>query len=184
MSLDHPSTPLLQRAALAVHALAAADRRWILEALTPPQRQALEPLLAELRELGLPVDAELLQDVQAPARTAPPPWPMDLDERGVAALARVLNREPLAITRQLLALQPWPWRASLLAFVPGARRHLLDAVSSRPAPNQCAAASLMKSLEFHVGEESRRAATGAAEAAGKGPWSRVRSRLSRLGRRP
>lgn len=52
-----------RRAALALHAVAPADRRWLLERLDGAQRERLQALLTELDSLGIrfdPADMEAL----------------------------------------------------------------------------------------------------------------------------
>ena len=52
-----------RQVALILHGLADADRAWLLGRLPPAQVGMLEPLLAELRELGIPADPELAAQV-------------------------------------------------------------------------------------------------------------------------
>jgi len=46
-----------RRSALMLHALPATDREWVLAHLSESQRQALEAMLGELRDLNIPPDA-------------------------------------------------------------------------------------------------------------------------------
>ena len=103
----------LRQSALALHALASQDRAWVLAALPEGQRAALQPLLAELEEIGIPRDADLLQAVQPPAARQRSAGELD-------ALARLLRREPPGVAAVFLAAEAWPWRREVLQQV-GAR---------------------------------------------------------------
>ena len=102
----------MRRAALALHALGASDRRWLLERLDAGQRERLQPLLAELDALGVrfdPADIDALS--VPPAEPEPVDW------------SSALPDEPAWI---IAALQD---RAGALA--PAARRALHDAARRR-----------------------------------------------------
>jgi hypothetical protein len=102
----------LRQSALALHALAAQDRAWVLAALPEGQRAVLQPLLTELEDIGIPRDTGLLEAAQrsgANARSA-----SELD-----ALSRLLRREPPAVAARFLAAEPWPWRREVLQRVGG-----------------------------------------------------------------
>ncbi|HVE52859.1 MAG TPA: hypothetical protein VNB23_05705 [Ramlibacter sp.] len=61
-----------RRAALMVHALAAADRQWLLEQLGTQERTQLQGMLSELQVLGIPASRSLVHDALAAAATASP----------------------------------------------------------------------------------------------------------------
>ena len=108
------TAPSLRRAALALHALSPADRAWVLGQLTKPQQQALQPLLAELVELGIPPDAQLVRQVLTeqgarPAAARPAGAPH------AAALRGALQAEPAAMQPYLLAALPAAQREAVLA---------------------------------------------------------------------
>lgn len=120
-------TPL-RRAALLLHAMAPADRDWILSHLPAGGKGRLQALLRELGELGMPRDAALLKQVlsaPAPAREptleaeALPFEPADLTPaEAIAAadparLAAVLSDEPVELVAALLSLRDWTWREAL-----------------------------------------------------------------------
>lgn len=115
MSADVPATTGSRRAALAVHALGPIDQDWLLRALPAHHRSVIEPLLAELRGLGIPPDGALAADAVTPA-----PGPVEpgmrleqLPDGSARALAELLQREPPALAARLLALRPWPWRSAV-----------------------------------------------------------------------
>ena len=86
----------VRRAALALHALAPADRAWMLERLPHDRRGEVEALLAELASLGIPRDGTLAKAVEGkrPATATKP-------ARGVApdaaAIANALEGESTAL---------------------------------------------------------------------------------------
>ena len=109
-----------RRAALTLHALAASDREWLLEQLPPAERATLRGLLAELQELGIPADAEVIRSALAEAAPA-------VDTANTQALALVLSREAASFRGLLLSLLPAAQREAVLAQWP----HELEA---RPLP--------------------------------------------------
>lgn len=116
IALD-PELQPLRRAALRVHTLPEADARWLLDALSARERAALEPLLDELRALGLPRDPALLAGLELPARAPAPRCGNHLlarlDRRGLARLESLLRAEPRCIATAFLAAGPWPWRTRI-----------------------------------------------------------------------
>ncbi|HEY8880048.1 MAG TPA: hypothetical protein VIN03_20930 [Roseateles sp.] len=100
-----------RRAALTLHALAAPDREWLLEQLPPTERASLRGLLVELRELGIPADAEVIRS--ALAEVAP-----RVDAAEAQALAVVLTREVESLRGILLSLLPAAQREAVLAQWP------------------------------------------------------------------
>ncbi|WP_140637074.1 hypothetical protein [Methylibium rhizosphaerae] len=133
----------MRQAALTVHALNEADRRWVLEQLPQEERQPLLSLLRELAELGVPPDASLLPAAVEPY-TLPPaamqaPGPeARLERLPPATVAAALRDEPRALVLAVLGCRAWPWRAEVaralaidapLAFAGGAER--LAAVACR-----------------------------------------------------
>ena len=109
-----------RRAALTLHALAASDREWLLEQLPAEDRSTLRGLLAELRELGIPADAEVIRSALAEAA---PKGAMP----NAQAHVQVLAREPEAFRGLLLSLLPASQRDAMLARWP-------LALEARPAP--------------------------------------------------
>jgi CHAD domain-containing protein len=109
-----------RRAALTLHALAAPDREWLLEQLPATDRTALRGLLAELRELGIPADADVIRSALAEA--AP-----QVDASNAPALAAVLAREAESFRGVLLSLLRAEQRDAVLARWP-------DELQALPAP--------------------------------------------------
>jgi hypothetical protein len=107
----------MRQAALTLHGLAAEDRRWMLRSLSPWQLAAVEPLLQELRELGIPQEAATI--ARDRSRRAAPAGPRDeqeeMDSSKLPSLALILRNEPASLTAVFLSQQPLPWRERLLA---------------------------------------------------------------------
>lgn len=135
-----PSAPeiaaSLRRAALVVHAMPERDRAWLLAQLAPQERAQLEPLLAELRSLGIPGDRALLEEAIGVAR---PPGERDGDAvsphaQALAALrkadperlAAVLRGEPALLVAKLLRIADWPWRGAVLQRLGSAARKQVE----------------------------------------------------------
>ena len=116
-------SPGLRSAALVAHAMRPADRDWLLSQLDLGQRAALQPLIDELRELGIPPDADLIGEaLKASQQTLPasPPKaddPVDRFSRLPARdVASVLANEPPRLVDRVLRMRPWPWRAEVLSM--------------------------------------------------------------------
>ncbi|HSW20202.1 MAG TPA: hypothetical protein VLJ86_23475, partial [Ramlibacter sp.] len=98
------------------------------------QRATLDPLLAELRSLGVRGDAAFLDGLTpraaaAASPTAPAAPLLDLhtlDGQALALLARMLAREPAALTARLLSLHARPWQDSVLAQFDAAMREAVE----------------------------------------------------------
>ncbi len=117
-----------RRAALLLHAMAPADREWILGNLPADASDRLRELLRELDELGIPRDAALLKQVVSTAAAREPvleigalPYAQDsaTPAEAIAAadperLAAVLRDEPLELVAALLGLRDWTWRDAFL----------------------------------------------------------------------
>lgn len=129
------AVPGARRAALALHALAPADRAWLLGRLDAAERDRVRALLAELDALGVrfdPADIDALTDLaDAPADAAvPAPAPDDWHA--------LLPDEPGWV---LAALGPEPG-----LFGPAARQALQVAAqrrrSARPLPQRVERSSM------------------------------------------
>lgn len=147
-----------RHAALLLHAMAPADRAWMLDALPPGERVELQRLLAELEALGIERDPALIDaatvsdEFDAPVvssfRAAPGEAPVRaalsdeallhaLDDEGVAALARIVRTEPAGLVAEWLSLATWPWRDALLQTVePAQRRRIETHLANMPAAAQ------------------------------------------------
>lgn len=156
-----------RRVALALHAMAPADRGWMLERLPASARGQLREWLDELESLGVPRDPSLLATARAalPAR-AQPAGSQAAMIASVAALtpeqvADVLRHEPVALAVALLGISDWPWRQSAIAMlgVSHARRvaeatmTMHASQSARPAPGRDAA--LMRAVLDRVAAAPR-----------------------------
>lgn len=142
--------PEARRAALLLHGIARGDRSWLLGMLDERERAALEPLLEELQELGVPADRQLLgeltgapaeprdasvgsNDRGGPAEGAGPGLDHErLDRADPARLAAVLRDEPPGVIARLIAIRSWAWREELLPRLGEKRRHVLDQLGQVP----------------------------------------------------
>jgi hypothetical protein len=179
MTACMPEPSAAHRAALTLHSLAGADRAWVLQALVPEQQATLESLLQELHDLGIPMDAGLLNGVVASQPGASPPGVAALQElRGamVLRLASVLAAEPPRVIAALLASRPWPWREQLLAALPSPLAAEIDRLTTRMA----AAGALQSSA---VAEIARCMEATGAEQAAPSKWQTIRQTLAALRRR-
>lgn len=91
MSAEFKADDGMRRVALALHALAAEDRNWLLQQLPAADRQGLDALLRELQELGLPPEPELIDELLAQATATRKP--VEGAAGDPVALARVLQHE-------------------------------------------------------------------------------------------
>ncbi|MBE7367193.1 hypothetical protein [Ramlibacter pallidus] len=136
MSMMAPGAVASRRAALLVHAMPPSDQAWLLGSLPPAQREAVEELLGELREMGIPPDAALLRDVIEAPPTAQPETAEDvlarLDAHQVERLAQLLRDEPPVLAGRVLALRAWPWAGALLAQLPEAAAEAAARHAARP----------------------------------------------------
>ena len=135
-----------RRAALALHGLAAPDRRWMLEQLPPSESARLAALLGELGALGIPADpalpAALAERSEAAAsassklRAAPAP-----------RILALLEREPAALVAALLRIEAWPWRDAV--------RQALNLAAEPGSISPQLAAALVSCLEERLDAEER-----------------------------
>jgi hypothetical protein len=163
----------LRRAALLLHAMAPADQAWLLASLSPVRRARLEDLLGELRSLGIPTDASLLQPAAETAATPPTPSAVRRLERltgdELAWLACRLQDEPPELTARLLAHRAWPWRAALLEHFDASWRQSVSAAASQPRL-PLPEAALCEALSHALAAE----APARQAEAGKRFWNRLR----------
>lgn len=108
----------MRQAALTLHALNEADRRWVLEQLPQEERQPLLSLLRELAELGVPADASVLPAAARPHALPPaaaqlPDPEARLERLPPATLVAALRDEPPALVLAVLGCRAWPWRAEV-----------------------------------------------------------------------
>lgn len=122
----------LRQAALTLHALSQDDRGRVWSRLDPAKRSLLEPLLTELKDLGVPA-GQAWVDVDAPASKPDSEAAPDLDKlvrsarrlRADAAL-QALSTQSLDTASCVLAWAPWPWRDAVLRNWSPENRHSLS----------------------------------------------------------
>ncbi|WP_256082042.1 hypothetical protein [Massilia sp. YIM B04103] len=158
-----------RQAAVALHALAAADRELILAELPAADQHTLRGYLAELRELGFESGGSgtLLAAAKAGGAAAMPAL-----ERLQAATAQqiyaALEREPASLVAQVLAAQHWRWHAEFLALCTPARRSAVQAAA--PAASGAAPARrrfLLEALAQRLGQPASAVQAGHAAAPGR-----------------
>lgn len=126
----------LRQAALTLHALSQDDRRRVWSRLAPDKRSALEPLLAELRDLGIPAGRAWV-DVDAVSNEAETQPELDrLVSRTrrlrVEVILKVLSLQSLDTAACVLAWASWPWRDAVLSnWSPESRLSLSQRVQER-----------------------------------------------------
>ncbi|MDA8521026.1 hypothetical protein [Acidovorax sp. NCPPB 4044] len=186
-----------RRAALLLHALPAADRRWILDQMPQVQRQALQTLLAELSALGIPPDKTSLEKLQPASGQQPSAGHpraeisreefsdetdlMALDTAGVSSLAQAWRAQPALLVAQALCLRPWPWRAALLERLPALQRlrvmDRLGAPGGCPRAGDAMATAMLECMreccqapQASAAQENSKAATSAVARNWPGWW--------------
>lgn len=128
--IGEPGTPV-RRAALLLHAMAPADRDWVLRQLSPGGHDRLRELLRELNELGIPRDPALLKhfavaplarDAARQVEALPDELSAATPAETIAAadparLAAILSGEPAELLALLLSVRDWPWHAAFLGHL-------------------------------------------------------------------
>ena len=142
MNAMFPAANPSRRAALMAHSLPNDDQAWLLDALPPSRRLMLEPLLTELRALGIPSDPALLDALETMEReeakeaVAPHARAVDavatLSPRQVRRLAQVLQQEDPAVASCLLASRRWAWRDGLIAAMDADFAQQVRLTAARP----------------------------------------------------
>ena len=103
-----------RQAALLVHGLGEEDRAWMLGQLAPAERDVISAQLAELRELGIPPDAQLLkQAIEVRTCTSADSAPT-VGNATATQMGQVLKGEPVWFQQHVLSLDAWPWAESFL----------------------------------------------------------------------
>jgi hypothetical protein len=122
-------------AALLLHGLGEADRRWAWSRLDATEQRALAPLMQELKELGVPSDAAWVRQVLASqAPSAPEAKTEDsvrdrIAQASPSQLVALLLPEPAMLVQRLLALGPWPWAQEVIGTLRAQRDEPFDPVS-------------------------------------------------------
>lgn len=131
-----------RQAALVLHSASDADRDWLMAQLPHEHRAQLQPLLEELKQLGLPRDPALLRNALRTSDAAVASKPRTAAERVAAArpqdLARLLAAEPAWLAAQVLAALPVRQRQLVLRQFTAARRggigRFFHVAQATPAP--------------------------------------------------
>lgn len=174
-----------RHAALLLHAMAPADRAWMLEALPAAERDELQGLLAELEALGIASDPTLIADATAStARSAPAQRaPMSdeemlhaLDGAQQSAMIRLVRAEPVGLIAAWLRVADWPWSEGLLnALEPGHRRRVEAALSA--AASSSTPPALRAALIAAVAARLREQASADARPR---PWRELKQSFHRM----
>jgi len=143
-----------RQVALMLHGLADADRAWLLGRLPPAQVEVLEPLLVELRELGIPADPALTAQALEPIAAQD-----DSEMRGIMQtiaastlpqLQLALADEPQGVIAAILTAGNWPWQEAFLAAQEPAKvrsiKELMRSPLGGPALHRCLLAALSQRL--------------------------------------
>jgi hypothetical protein len=195
-----------RKAALLLHAMSPEDQRWVLGHLPADQRGELRDLLAELMDLGIPVDRNLLNEVVSASSPSPlpaaasagiAPLPRDKsDEQGlesadIALLSRVLKDEPTGLIARLLDLSDWPWTEAFLVQLDPAKRRQIESLrnpvrfevrKSGVEAGHALRAQLLRGVKVRLaGEQARVAPEAGAGMPGRQTFSAVRKAWWRLG---
>jgi len=116
------------RTALALHGLDASDRDWLLAQLPIADRDGVEALLGELRELGIPPEPVPAEVLHTPAASPSPATPQERVALAPAArVAAILAGEPCALVAHFLGMQTPARRDELLHAMPRRLRPVLRA---------------------------------------------------------
>jgi hypothetical protein len=103
-----------RKAALVLHSLRSSDREWMLQRLGPAPREAVQPWLEELEQLGIPADRGLVDEVLAigegSAKAESDRQRRLLEDAAPAELGVLLAGEPAALVGRLLSSRTWSWR--------------------------------------------------------------------------
>jgi hypothetical protein len=180
-----------RRAALVLHALEPTDREWMLARLTPARRGMLQPLLAELAELGIARDTRLVREIVADTTAAA----VDDEADGalahgkdpIAIIARApaemvidaLSAESAALIEWMLSLHAWPWRDELLAGLGRAKRDQIESLAAARRERRASGGDALR--EASLRELAARVRHTSVETAPPRPQSRL-PRWLRFGR--
>ncbi|KQQ96173.1 hypothetical protein [Massilia sp. Leaf139] len=172
-----------RQAAVALHGLAAQDRRAILAELPETDQDILRGLLAELAELGFEHTPGIAAAMAEPAPRAAaqddgkPDAAMrrTLRHASPAAMLAILGHEPASLQACVLALDSWPWANGFLELLPQPRRMLAAeslraGIAAAPARSQF----LLESVAAKLADMPGTAAAGTP--------ARTEPRLSALAR--
>lgn len=113
----------VRSAALALHGLPEGARRSVLAGLPAEQRAAVEPLLRELAELGVPAvsPARIAEQVERGTRGRE----QDLDELEPSVVVGLLAQQSASTVAALLRARAWRWKQEVLDRLPAPQRDLV-----------------------------------------------------------
>lgn len=129
----------LRKAALYLHGLDAADRHWLLDALSDAERARLQTTLDELKGMGVPSGGawfpELAHlhslDTRAAGDNDIAEALERIDRADIERVARVLAAEPGNLVTWVLKRKSWSWRQAYLGRqTPDRREALLRALET------------------------------------------------------
>ena len=128
----------LRKAALTLANLREQDRAWLMARLEAQERERVAPLLSELRELGLSLDAQSIAQVIEGKAGVPDEEGRRAEARPLAAaspraVAGALESEPDWLIALVLRGRAGPWRTEVLAAL-GAERRMRIEKLGRTAP--------------------------------------------------
>jgi hypothetical protein len=176
----------LRRCALALHAIGAQDRQWMLGKLPDAARAELERLVGELQALGIPADTGVTQDLAKAARSAPPAasaavHPASPTARAEFAqaqeLAQVLQHEPPALIAHVLGMR-WDSADAVLACLNASKRRQVQELMPATARAGATAPRLSQALLEEI--SLRLAHARPAPAAPSAPWRARWASLARM----
>lgn len=186
-----------KQAALLLHSLPPSDRAWVLSKLDAEQLTELQPLIAELDDMGLPsrltpMDREALEQsldlaggslaghllarAGSPAgvdRTAlsDADFLKGLTPQEQSALARAWSVEQPELVAYALKLQQWPWQSTLLEQLPVTQRgrvqNALELMMPVTAESRLALALMVQMRALCAGSKREAVATASAPAASR-----------------
>lgn len=167
-----------RQVALMLHGLADADRAWLLGRLGPARVEVLEPLLAELRELGIPADpalaAQALEPVAAHDDAELRSVTQTIGASTLPQLQLALADEAQGVIAAVLTAGNWPWQdAFLAAQEPAKARAIKDLMRSHPG-GAALHRSLVRALSERLGGKQ------VAPAAPVPSWTRFVRRLGSM----
>ena len=125
-----------RRAAVALHALDGKDRRWVLAALPVQDKAVLTEYLDELNALGFEQDGMMSERLLAePAHDAASATSVDRIRRAsVSQMHAILEAEPAALIAQVITLEDWPWKMSLMKSFSAVRQEAIHAARFHTVP--------------------------------------------------
>lgn len=180
-----------RHAALLLHALAPADRAWMLKALPAQQQEELQPLLAELEALGIARDPALIAQATASASDAvsrdpsdnvvagggmpvsDEAWLHELGRSQVDALVSSLRHEPSALVAECLQLADWSWRDAVLTELEPAQRRRVETLLSSLRARGATPPGLRAELIALVAARVRQQASAGGTSSRRG-WAGLR----------